>query len=495
MVMLQVVQVNDIFAQIDKLRSSKWQEVCSDSSKRPRTVPRRKPRKKLPPVERDLSPLPKRTPSFPKRVPFLPHNVVVVQHCHILPKFVDILSNESPVDFPQSKVSHTDDTDKNSRLKSRGIASIATSVLKEAIGSAQRNHQMRSEHGCIQKPKPIRANRQKIVGDSELRKIMTEMASDTQNRKKLKSVTFDINHDTEENEKLAVGYEENDFFKETRDVSTLAYASAPIEKDAILSKFSYVTDVWSNNENFEDPSTISPSSSVSVASQCPTWRKLSKKSGEKDLRNRKLDDSEASITWTQSESQPFIPISKETLASLALGVRNAKRCYEVLSPTGISKLDRMKNYDSSRKKNFEKRQMRKSNEKAKSLPEDFNFLGKSDRRFTVQYFLSPQILKSNKFAKFSDRNFHGLDDGNVDKKINFLLPFDGDGVTTKSEAKKISIYFTTAENIKRFCKFWKFNRTFCRLSLYLYVYAVLSLVLIIFKLATCKRFFLESKFQ
>lgn len=52
---------------------------------------------------------------------------------------------------------------------------------------------------------------------------------------------------------------------------------------------------------------------------------------------------------------------------------------------------------------------------------------------------------------------------------------------------------STRVNVRRVCNFFKSNKTLCRLSLYLYVYGMLSLILILLKINSCKYCFLGNK--
>lgn len=68
------------------------------------------------------------------------------------------------------------------------------------------------------------------------------------------------------------------------------------------------------------------------------------------------------------------------------------------------------------------------------------------------------------------------------------LKFPSINIKSDAEAKN----FNSHINVRHACDFLKSNRTLCRLSLYLYIYGMLSIILIFLKINPCKYCFLES---
>lgn len=551
MVMLQVVQVNDIFAHIDELKNSQWQEVRPSASMPSKRRKVRKkivgdsPKKKIESVERSkpppVQPSRESTQLEPDTIDLSrlsydteqswssPQSVLVVQHCvPILPPSPIVkLEIQKSLDDESEKILFLKSLNDRSR-RSRGITSIATSPSREPSLSAIKTcNQLRSRRGCIEKPKHLRGMFKKIIINPELKKIINHLTSQKSSGKKTKNVTFDADEDKifEDLKFQSIDYSSGEEIVfpyvnrwNERDIVRKPRKSVGTQNDSGATKaaarsFSRVTDVWSNLQEFSADH-ANDSSSVSVASQCPAWRKLNKKKAVKDLRKRKLDDNvevetkRSEVIWTQSDSQPFIPMSKETVARLASGPRNAKRCFELLSPTGTSKLDRMKKYDSSRKKNLEDSRARKHSQSSHPRQTGFSFPDKSHRDFTVRYFLSPPIIDSEGFAKIAGKDdIFGREDIRkvVGVKSKYFLRFEREELPAESRESRMSREIVlkpknlacskTSPKIKNFCTFVKFNRTFCRLSLYLYVYGMLSVVLVLLKLTTCKRYFFETRFQ
>lgn len=339
-------------------------------------------------------------------------------------------------------------------------------------------NKLRAKSGCVEKPKL--AVRQKLLTDPELKKLIGQLTASKS--KKLKKIEFRMNF-SKSRENLEPP-EKVDKFTET-ETSSRRFR-------IILAKFSPVVDVWSNFEDYKEDRSPSPSSSISVASQCPAWRKLQPRKALKDLRKRKIVDGVTSclettepIVWRASQ-----PIPKANKAPDAFA--DSKNCGRPFSPA--SKLDRMKKYDTRRKIIFnKKRQEEKLNlpgsrdekNNLQLIKRDYEFLEKKNCDFNV-YFVAPKIWSHENFLKHSktfqplcDKDFPKIIDVDnnclVEIKRNYQLP-----------VPKRFFEIPQLSGVKKFFTFFRTNRNFCRLSLYIYSYGMLALVLIFLKLTTCK---------
>ena len=102
----------------------------------------------------------------------------------------------------------------------------------------------------------------------------------------------------------------------------------------------------------------------------------------------------------------------------------------------------------------------------------------SDESSLTGYHRYVPVKREKAELKIHDEENHGL----FEFTSKVMRSFTG---SSENETPKI--------NIRHACNFLKSNRTLCRLSLYLYVYGMLSLILILLKINSCKFCFLDNK--
>ncbi|KAK2584813.1 hypothetical protein KPH14_007126 [Odynerus spinipes] len=125
-------------------------------------------------------------------------------------------------------------------------------------------------------------------------------------------------------------------------------------------KFSIVTDIWSNSERISRPNVRIPTKQhqpcKSLKKEQPS--KITKKDENIDQERKNIKPRQKSphaIVWSQSDSQPFIPLSQETLNQLGRFYRIGKHpIFAKPLKESSNKLVKVKRYDQRRKESLKR---------------------------------------------------------------------------------------------------------------------------------------------
>ncbi|KAK0091859.1 hypothetical protein PV326_002599 [Microctonus aethiopoides] len=501
MVMLQVVQVNNLFEHINRLKNSQWQEVRSVA-----TVPVKKPQ----PETQYSSKIKK--PLINPKCRAIPRAISIIHYKELTPKYRKTTKKKSIIDSPLSNEIPNNDKTLNTNLSMdpvlnkkkifEGKASvkngqknnpISKSIKKETVKSSIKNSMpVKSIGGFVTKLNPSRMNYVKII-KPEMKKVITQLFKYT-----------------------GIGN----------------FSNAPKQNIANINqeKLRKNTSIKMNSVENKEPNALSPIQVKTVPYEIINDENAS-------------GDYEHPLVWSQSDSKPFIPLSEEFVDSLD---DNHESTPDPQSTILITKLERMKKYDENRKKILQKRKQKNSpilnhlhNDVVVEMPlrnksvtaRRSKINGKEIRHdFAVEYLLSPRPLGHSYFSKIANDNFlfeyehiHKLNP--TGKGFNYLIsdfmksfsrkmpqqyfnskrakdktiftssfgnivkmtlkPFAGYSKYFRADKKTSRVHtddeyslnqsqsLIISERMKDTCALSKFNKIFCRLSFYLYVYGVI----------------------
>lgn len=467
MVMLQVVQVNDLFEHINKLKHSQWQEVRPDS-----------------PLSLALSSqAPKSTKLKPNYLKFISHLSCTSTPQKSIPTFPEI-RKIIPTIKPQTsrKVSFDEDPK---------IHSINASLSELELNSIVPTNPKITKASIINYPNFNNSNNNSIIIDNS--------------KKNSKNICPKSVGCVTKSKQYRRIYSKKFLNTELQQVMTEFIKQNKISKN-IFTRYDAVQRV---SEIFiaEIPSTGS------------------------DKTRADKDNNEQPLVWTQSDSQPFIPLTSEVLDNFVISYDSVPIPEPISAPMS-SKLARMKKYDEQRKES-QRRRKQQSAAKLNNQPQSSEKNPQNIAHdFAVQYLFSQRSFGSPYyFTGIPPDSIFNFDNYPRAKGIkyfisdfmnnfNTLLPYGGMSKRGKYKSKltlplqsllkitlkpivRYSKYFRTRKasiddfyenesdlskglntQMKETCTFLKSNRALCRLSLYLYVYGMLGLVLICLKIIT-----------
>lgn len=491
--MLQVVQVNDIFEHLDKLRNSQWQEVCSRS---PVSVPglSSKPIQFKHPIHG-----PKLSPNVEK--PF--------QKISNSPQSVS--KPNRPISKPKSGIPRAINTIKHGKMIFK-----SPKVLEKPD---EKSHEIK-KISFGNKTSEINSHKS-FLSEEIVNSIILSESDELSNLKK----NFERNSNNKKPENFKNIYKSTPSLKLTRDsILKLKQASKMCHKKLIcpevinLSKKKFkVTDVEINNRDYTKVKASSVGMSIIVenksllsseeATNYSLWAPIEQK--------KSIIDDEQSLFWSQSDSQPFIPFSKEIINSINFVDREKITTLEKNTTVTLnSKLDRMKRYDQQRKKLLRKR--KKSSMKTpdgstaieinrKTVKRDKISAGKINRVFAVQYLIFFRPTYHPYFPKITHKNnsFNFITTRQLDQykklpnefEFNLFKFLNAFKFVHRCNELKHNIFLfkifksknLVRNNLLNYLKvnikyeFFKSSKSYCQISLYFYVYVMLSFILAIFK--------------
>lgn len=336
MVMLQVVQVNDIFDHLEKLRNSQWQEVRSRS---PVTAPAPVPVPphhiqsshqihdlKLPPsaqkpVQLISKPIRKPTrPTFrpqsgiPRAINTIKHGKIITKHDKVFEKSVKKSQDIKKISFDNKK---SEINSEKSFLSEEIVNSIILSESDE-LNQVKKINIINNNKAKVSKNKYKSTPSLKLTRDSLLKlKQTSKMCNKKVIGQEVKKITT------------------NSMIKKVSDTAIKKEDNKRIRESFVGMK-----------RMLEDKSLLSSEE----ASNYPLRASIEE--------NKSLFDDDQCLFWSQSDSKPFIPFSKEIIDSIKFVGRERITTFEKNTAeknTLDSKLDRMKRYDQQRKESLFRR--------------------------------------------------------------------------------------------------------------------------------------------